>query len=249
MLAPFDRLTICAIDEDAGDLSISFVTGMAMDILPAGLHIPLERIYPARDYRAGKAIVWDDLASMAPTDRRPHHDALLEQGFHTVVIVPLASQGQVVGTMNLFRMMPHAYDEGTVATLVTLTQPLASAMANFRLYSEVAQANKDLAHATQVKSEFLANMSHELRTPLNAIIGFSEVLHDGTFGDLNARQQRYVGNVLESGRHLLALINDVLDLSKVEAGHMELHPEELGPRPGADRGLRADAAPGPEKGD
>src|SRR2546421_6549861 len=70
-------------------------------------------------------------------------------------------------------------------------------------------------------------MSHELRTPLNAIIGFSEVLQDGTFGSLNDRQQRYVGNVLESGQHLLGLVNDILDISKVEAGRMELHSEDL----------------------
>ncbi len=87
---------------------------------------------------------------------------------------------------------------------------------------ELEQATRDAEAANQAKSEFLANMSHELRTPLNAVIGFSEVLQDGTFGELNDRQQRYVGNILDSGRHLLALINDILDLSKVEAGKMEL---------------------------
>lgn len=226
-LVPFDRLTVCTIDEDAGELIIVFATGTAMGSLPIGLHIPLERIFPARDYRAGTPIVWDDLATLAPAERRPHHDDLLAQGFHTVVVAPLANQGQVMGTLNLFRLAPQAYDAGLAATLVTLAQPLASAMANARLYTDLARTNTDLARATQVKSEFLATMSHELRTPLNAIIGFSEVLQDGTFGDLNGRQQRYVGNVLDSGRHLLALINDVLDLSKVEAGHMELHPEDL----------------------
>jgi signal transduction histidine kinase len=82
---------------------------------------------------------------------------------------------------------------------------------------------KDAAEAAnRTKSEFLAGMSHELRTPLNAIIGFSELLADRTFGDLNAKQAKYVDNILTSGRHLLQLINDILDLSKVEAGRMEL---------------------------
>jgi signal transduction histidine kinase len=83
-------------------------------------------------------------------------------------------------------------------------------------------ATKSADVATQAKSEFLANMSHELRTPLNAIIGFSEILGQKTFGELNTRQEKYVNNVQTSGQHLLSLINDILDLSKVEAGKMEL---------------------------
>jgi len=90
------------------------------------------------------------------------------------------------------------------------------------------QRAKEAAEAAnRAKSEFLANMSHELRTPMNAIIGFSEILADQTFGELNAKQAKYVNNVLTSGRHLLQLINDILDLSKVEAGRMELQYSSL----------------------
>ena len=91
-----------------------------------------------------------------------------------------------------------------------------------RLYRELETANRQLAAASRHKSEFLANMSHELRTPLNAILGFSEVLQERMFGDLTPKQAEYVDDILGSGRHLLALINDILDLSKVEAGRMEL---------------------------
>ena len=93
--------------------------------------------------------------------------------------------------------------------------------AQLSLAKEAAEA------ATQAKSEFLANMSHELRTPLNAIIGFSEILGDQTFGELNEKQAKYINNVLTSGRHLLQLINDILDLSKVEADKMELEPTRV----------------------
>ncbi len=87
---------------------------------------------------------------------------------------------------------------------------------------ELGRLYHELEAASRHKSEFLANMSHELRTPLNAIIGFSEVLLEQMFGTVNERQAEYLGDILSSGRHLLLLINDVLDLSKVEAGMMEL---------------------------
>ena len=95
-----------------------------------------------------------------------------------------------------------------------------------RMNDELGRLYRELEAASRHKSEFLANMSHELRTPLNAIIGFAEVLDDRMFGELNEKQAEYVRVVLNSGRHLLSLINDILDLSKVEAGRMEL---ELGP--------------------
>src|SRR3989449_9585753 len=84
-----------------------------------------------------------------------------------------------------------------------------------------------LEPASRHKSEFLANMSHELRTPLNAIIGFSEVLSERMFGEINDKQAEYLSDILESGRHLLSLINDILDLSKIEAGRMELEPTDF----------------------
>jgi CheY-like chemotaxis protein/anti-sigma regulatory factor (Ser/Thr protein kinase) len=95
---------------------------------------------------------------------------------------------------------------------------------NARLFRELERKGVELEIASRHKSEFLASMSHELRTPLNAVIGFSEVLLERMFGDLNERQEEYLRDIWESGRHLLELLNEILDLSKVEAGKMELEP-------------------------
>ena len=111
--------------------------------------------------------------------------------------------------------------------LKTFATQSAWAIQNARLFREIADKSRQLEAASRHKSEFLANMSHELRTPLNAIIGFSEVLAEKMFGDVNDKQAEYLQDILESGRHLLSLINDILDLSKIEAGHMELEPADF----------------------
>ena len=109
----------------------------------------------------------------------------------------------------------------------TFATQSALAIQNARLFREIEQKSRELETASRHKSEFLANMSHELRTPLNAIIGFSEVLAERMFGEINDKQAEYLRDILESGRHLLSLINDILDLSKIEAGRMELEPSEF----------------------
>ena len=109
-----------------------------------------------------------------------------------------------------------------VDLLQTFATQSALAIQNARLFREIEDKSRQIEAANRHKSEFLANMSHELRTPLNAIIGFSEVLGERMFGELNEKQAEYTDDILSSGRHLLSLINEILDLSKVEAGRMEL---------------------------
>src|SRR5204863_68314 len=117
---------------------------------------------------------------------------------------------------------PGAFSTETAELLETFASQSALAIQNAHLFREIEEKSRQVEVASRHKSEFLASMSHELRTPLNAVIGFSEVLLERMFGDLNEKQEEYVKDILTSGRHLLSLINDILDLSKIEAGRMEL---------------------------
>ena len=127
-----------------------------------------------------------------------------------------------MGGLTVWRRQAGEFEHEVVNLLQTFATQSALAIQNARLFREIEEKGKQLAVASQHKSEFLANMSHELRTPLNAIIGFSEVLQERLFGDMNDKQAEYIDDILSSGRHLLSLINDILDLSKIEAGRMEL---------------------------
>ena len=138
------------------------------------------------------------------------------------------------------------FSDKEIALLKTFADQAVIAIQNARLFREIQDKSRQLEVANQHKSEFLANMSHELRTPLNAIIGFSEVLIERMFGELNDKQDDYLKDIHSSGKHLLSLINDILDLSKIEAGRMELDLASLrradGARQRDDAGARARAA-------
>jgi signal transduction histidine kinase len=146
-------------------------------------------------------------------------------GYRSVLAVPLLLEDRIMGGLTVWRKQPGGFALEVVHLLQTFAAQSSLALQNARLFREIEDKSQQLEAASRHKSEFLANMSHELRTPLNAIIGFSEVLLERMFGEVNAKQTEYLQDILASGQHLLSLINDILDLSKVEAGRLEL---ELG---------------------
>ena len=191
-------------------------------------HMSAQTFGPERGTAVGRAIL----------ERKPVHihDVLADPeftlrdtpklgGFRTALGVPLMREGRPIGGIFLTRPTVDPFTDQQINLVATFADQAVIAIENVRLFDEIQDKSRQLVEASQHKSQFLANMSHELRTPLNAIIGVSEMLRE----DAEALKQDVepLDRVLGAGRHLLALINDILDLSKIEAGRMELHLESF----------------------
>jgi signal transduction histidine kinase len=152
----------------------------------------------------------------------PVNEINLREGFRAVLIIPLLRPDAIVGALVVRRKQPGEFPQSTIDLLETFGDQSVVAIQNANLFHEIEEKGKQLAVASQHKSQFLANMSHELRTPLNAILGYTELILDGIYGETPEKAQAVLKRVESNGRHLLGLINDVLDLSKIEAGQLTL---------------------------
>ena len=167
-----------------------------------------------------RAIQIENVAADADYQRSKVQDIIKSA---TLLAVPMLRDGEPIGVITMIRgPEPRPFSDKQVELVTTFADQAVIAIENVRLIEEIQEKSAQLEVANRHKSEFLANMSHELRTPLNAIIGFSEVLADRMFGEVNDKQLQYLKTINASGQHLLSLINDILDLAKIEAGRMEL---------------------------
>jgi GAF domain-containing protein len=190
---------------------------------PHGRIIEIDRVRPSimgRVYTESRTIVVHDVE--ADPELLEASPVMRLTKSRSLIGVPVMSEGIVAGAIVLGRLAVRPFAEREVQLVETFADQAAIAIRNVRLFNEIQDKSQQLEVASRHKSEFLANMSHELRTPLNAIIGFSEVLAEGLFGEVNEKQRDYLQDVIGSGQHLLSLINDILDLAKIEAGRMEL---------------------------
>ena len=199
----------------------------------------------------GEAIHIPDVSKIP--DASAEKEMLEKQGIKSALVLPVITSGKLRGFIGFDNITEvEQRDDNDIALLRLCSEIIGNALErkeatdqlaklneelksfNSQLETKVEERTKQLEEAVEVaeasnraKSDFLASMSHELRTPLNAIIGFSQVLNEKYFGDLNDKQSEYVADIVDSGKHLLSLINDILDLSKIEAGKMELDVSEV----------------------
>lgn len=168
-----------------------------------------------------------EIPDLAAAERDEFLDTLFQDSWRSVLAVPMIAGDEVIGVLVIRRRGTGDFPPDVVELLETFASQSALAIVNARLFRELETQSRELEIASNHKSEFLASMSHELRTPLNAVIGFSEVLLERMFGEINQRQEEYLRDIWNSGRHLLELLNEILDLSKVEAGRMVLDPNRF----------------------
>jgi signal transduction histidine kinase len=186
----------------------------------------LEKAPPTfRDSVVGRAAITgvpEQISDIAADTSYALKDSIVAEGYRSLLAIPTMQGNRLIGGIVVARKAVGGFTEREIDLLRTFANGSTIAIENARLFLEVERKNMALQQASQHKSEFLANMSHELRTPMNAILGFTDLLLDGIYGELDERVRRPMDQIHQNGQNLLRLINDVLDLSKIEAGRMEL---------------------------
>jgi signal transduction histidine kinase len=220
-LSRTDAGAIYVFEEERQEFKLRATYGMSDEMIVAITDRRIgtgdAHIGPAATQR--KPIQVPDIGNEPPS---PVNDINVREGYRAILIIPLLRPGHIVGALVVRRKTPGEFPQSTIDLLETFADQSVVAIQNANLFHEIEEKGKQLAVASQHKSQFLANMSHELRTPLNAILGYTELILDGIYGETPEKAQGVLKRVESNGRHLLGLINDVLDLSKIEAGQLSL---------------------------
>ncbi|HEY5599296.1 MAG TPA: ATP-binding protein, partial [Candidatus Manganitrophaceae bacterium] len=169
-------------------------------------------------------VIFEKSSASPASPEEESRNPLVEAGYRSIISVPLQSKNKIVGVFTLASRAPHTFTAQDLQLLISIGNQIGTAVENAFLYEKEQESVEKLMEMDRIKSEFLSNISHELRIPLTSIIGFSELILDKLTGPLNEEQVSYIKNMNTSGHHLLEIINNLLDLSKIKAGKMETHP-------------------------
>ena len=212
---------IYGYDEQAREFRLRATYGMDQELIDAltHRHIDLDDPNIAEVFAQREPLQVADLKEEAASEL---NKIALRAGYRARMVAPLLRGEDIVGMLVVRRRTPGEFAKNTVDIIKTFAAQSALAIQNARLFHEIEDKSRQLEEASQHKSQFLANMSHELRTPLNAILGYTELMADGAYGEPSEKMLGILQRLEANGRHLLGLINDVLDLSKIEAGQLVL---------------------------
>jgi signal transduction histidine kinase len=223
----------CEMSETGGGAIYVFDEARSEFVLEAGRNMSDELIAAVRAHpiRLGEPLVGQcgvrreavQMEDITKAASHPLIDVSVKMGVRALLAVPLLHQDEVIGALVVRRNRPGAFSSESIRLLEAFAAQSAIAVHNARLFHEIEEKGRQLEIASQHKSQFVANMSHELRTPLAAMLGYAELLRDGTFGMLPEKSIRVIDRVQANGKHLLGLINSVLDISKIEAGQFRLN--------------------------
>jgi signal transduction histidine kinase len=220
---------IYVFNEAEQEFQLSATFGMSEDVIAAvrNMHVEISAAVGTLT-KTHEPSQTPDLRELPPT---PVNDFLIRAGYRARLLVPLVRSGKVAGALIVRRQAPGEFSPNTIDLLKTFASQSVLAIQNARLFAEIEDKSSQLQMASENKSQFVSSMSHELRTPLNAIIGLTEMMVTNAARFGTEKAQEPLQRVNRAGNHLLGLINQVLDLSKIEAGKLELNPQtvELAP--------------------
>jgi diguanylate cyclase (GGDEF)-like protein len=205
-------------DEARSRLFLKAHRGLSDDLVRSTAEIGAGDFISGKVVQLGKAIVIEE-----PQLKDYTESPLVRGGFRSIVCTPINSKSRLVATLTIASTIPRRFTSSDLQLLSSIGNQMGTAIDNATLYERERTMVERLKEIDRFKSEFLSNVSHELRLPLTSIIGFSELLLDRIPGDLNPDQEDYIRNMQESGHHLLEIINNLLNLSKLRSGKMEIH--------------------------
>jgi signal transduction histidine kinase len=221
-LSGTDGGSIFYFREDVGRFELGETTGLDEETVAKFRKLDIA----ARDTGLGEAIVKRQPLSIPDLTKRsgnPLRDAAIEAGLRASLVIPLLSSDGPLGTLVLQRRLAGDFSQAVVSLMQSFADQSAIALENARLFNEIAQKSRELEIASQHKSQFVANMSHELRTPLAAILGYAELIHEGFYEAQGPKSLDALTRIRSNGKHLLGLINTVLDIAKIESGQFNLN--------------------------